>query len=467
MHQLPAELRNRIYALLFVRSTPIFMHNRDEFLPARRPSSAYHDTAIVPTAAVAPYTDEFFNNAYETERHVLGNAVEFKHHLGAGIAILRTNRQINHEAAGTLYSHNSFHFTRITCGLHLDHNDDLHPRAELYHQFNYVGKWLTEIGEQAKFVKIITIDADARCKYTTHCEALPILKHLWMYAEGNLLVQFVHTGRRMSEWCEHPEHENDTDLENDAREIERLQGFGSGDLMQTAVCSPAASLNSVLLLVGVKDDLKLAKYSISDRLLSSVTLSLDGTGLIQFGNDSRYASYCRFTLNHTGEIQAVPRSHALSLSQLPDSVRERIYILAFGSTGCIVFDLDANCVSGIPLHAFHVNRSMREDPVLLGAIHRERNITILSKQYQNNFKGILSIPIKKLLQVEDPFSVKKATFSRLLSKSPMELRLVVDASSTGNWTRAEAIIDAQDLVLLLHLRNVRDCVLSIEFLYAC
>jgi hypothetical protein len=103
---LPAELRNEIYGWLLKRDEPIIYIGRRE---AEEPR----------------FMPKFLENDEEVSQCTEEEAVALRtpsHDIGPSVAVLRTCRQMYHEAVGILYGANSFLVSSslVTHNLHMD-----------------------------------------------------------------------------------------------------------------------------------------------------------------------------------------------------------------------------------------------------------------------------------------------------------------------------------------------------------
>jgi hypothetical protein len=98
---------------------------------------------------------------------------EFDHGYTGYMSLLRTCRQLYHEAAGVLYGSNTFLFSCVPC-----------PRVdESYCPTNSAATWFDAIGSQILLVRRVLIDAesfrsdeDAPATMLTYLNILPILR---------------------------------------------------------------------------------------------------------------------------------------------------------------------------------------------------------------------------------------------------------------------------------------------------
>ncbi|KAJ4364116.1 hypothetical protein N0V83_009571 [Neocucurbitaria cava] len=134
---LPAETRNAIYGFLLLHEEPI---------------------SVVRSFDLASSSSDLHN---------------------FGVSILSTCRQIHYEASGIFYSRNIFQVSQ----------EDVKHRQYI----EEAAKWLTDIGRQARLVKLLLLELD-QGSFLWNCKTvklLPILLHLWKHEKTGLAVEFI------------------------------------------------------------------------------------------------------------------------------------------------------------------------------------------------------------------------------------------------------------------------------------
>ena len=148
---LPAELRNRIYEMLFKRDGLVLLHNTAAYypkLPVLQPNSSTNSLIM------GEFDSQFENN--------IAGRREFLY--DSQVALLLSCRQFYHESIGTLYGQNKFIFSRA---LHrYDHaagDRSLEYKNSEYQPLVYAPQWLSSIGSHISLLSEIFIDSDAFC----------------------------------------------------------------------------------------------------------------------------------------------------------------------------------------------------------------------------------------------------------------------------------------------------------------
>jgi hypothetical protein len=181
---------------------------------------------------------------YEAFDDETGTDEDFRHNFHEGITLLLSCRQLYHEAAGVLYSNNTFKISRV-----LDRHDDCDGYGlydhENYVQVAYAPRWLTSLGSQTALLKKVVIDVDAVCPSTCdfgirRMDILPLGRLLWTYPELRDIVTFGHSGRCLI----------DHDWDSDSEDEEQLPSTDRATL-----------LNNVLTSFVVDDALNIKRYA--------------------------------------------------------------------------------------------------------------------------------------------------------------------------------------------------------------
>ena len=340
--ELPAEMRNSIYELLFKNDTPVFLHNADAFFP-RAPDLDDYDDDGGPRCLCESCQYEGISH-YERDRSAWVAAMKndaedlkfleakFAQGLSDGLSVLRSCRQIWSEAAGVLYGHNTFAFSRHT-GRHDINYLTNRYRAwyapgfydnKRYNQLNYSARWMSSIGDHYRFLRKVVIDTDAMCP--SHCrwvadfDVLPLLRVMWAHPEARCEIVFESTGRVLSAHI------------HDASD-------------PTAV---SVDLNTLLHTLGKEDMLGLRHVS---RSLESVVIGFEQVGRSEWHFVKYKRSGLRFftILSKGAKVVWTPKKPIKSRADLPRSIRQIIArYVALGPEG-IVVDLTAQATHGLDL----------------------------------------------------------------------------------------------------------------------
>ncbi|KAG9188006.1 hypothetical protein G6011_01929 [Alternaria panax] len=135
---LPAEIRNQVYELLFERDEPVLLHNAKAYhaIPPQDP----HDTE-------AGYMTAAFDDEYENE---ISQGHFFIHDFHIVTPALVVCRQMYSEAVGYLYSNNTFMFSRPLYRHDVQNGDYdyVDHDNESYLVTDYVAQWLQSLGSQ-------------------------------------------------------------------------------------------------------------------------------------------------------------------------------------------------------------------------------------------------------------------------------------------------------------------------------
>ncbi|KAI4680404.1 uncharacterized protein J4E84_008052 [Alternaria hordeiaustralica] len=271
-------------------------------------------------------------------------------------AILRTCRQIYHEAVGLLYSRNAFRF---------QHNiqDDLF-KVKIISPINVCKRWIGDIGSCLPKLRTISINLnvpeipekyedwmfgrDVR-KYSRQAiDVLPLLDVFWNSDTRNTSVMF-----EMAEDDELDDYESDFEEEQ----------------------HDASSIANVLSELGKNDALDLQK---TRRLLKSVYLYTSGTrGRIAYrSTDWGGSMWHAFEMSMvTRRYQIVPRTSPLTMFDLSYRVQDTITRLALGDHE---FTYD-----------FHNGVTLGQQPGMLKVNSQLRNLVAPSFLRQSRFTLLL------------------------------------------------------------------------------
>jgi hypothetical protein len=376
---LPAEIRNLIYEHLFVREKPVLLHNVDVFYAkkpdlyvARNPRPTVFDSDIFewdePDALY--YADLYdCNKLNARERNaVAAFAEDFAHPFANILGLLRSCRQVHHEAVGVLYEQNTFTFTRassrhdrgypdgVDSGDFYDtFNDSLNRRPytrrtkddyfhdfKAYHQINYASQWPAAIGCQGGVVRKIIIELGSvcydGCNYSQKTfDILPLLRVIWSNAQPTCQVRFGCVGRRL-DWTLHAR------LFSTCQEQEHL----------TEHERSVKDWNNIMHAFGEEDILQLKRFR-SGRLLRSVEVTRsNSTGKVQYHDQTLR----NFEILDNGTMLAwSPREAKLAaLNSLSNHLQDRILLFASSSADNVTLDLDSHTAYGLDVQLLSAQR---------------------------------------------------------------------------------------------------------------
>ena len=255
-------------------------------------------------------------------------------------AILRTCRQIYHEAVGLLYSRNAFRFQ------HNIHDDFF--KVKIVSPIDVCKRWIDDIGSCLPRLRTININLDVpeipeeyeawmfgrdvRKNSRQPIDVLPLLDVFWNSDTRNTSVMF-----------EMAEDDDSDDYESDPEEQQH----------------DATSIANVLSELGKNDALDLQK---TRRLLRSVHLYTSGTrGIIAYRSTDYEGSMWRpFEMSMvTQRYQIVPRRSPLTMFDLPYEVKDAIVRLALGHYE-FTYDFHNGVTFGHQPGMLKVNSQLRE-----------------------------------------------------------------------------------------------------------
>ncbi|CAN9172883.1 unnamed protein product [Alternaria alternata] len=342
---LPAEIRNRIYELLFTRDEPVLLHN----------AKAYH--AISPQDSHHPHWSDLraaFDDAYDNE---INQGQFFVHDLQTVTPALLVCRQVYAEAVGYLYGNNTFMFSRPLYRHDCDNgDDDVEHNDKSYFVTNYVAQWLQSLGSQLKLLNEIRIDVGAFCPDSCDqgMQSIPILKlvrMLWRYPYLTDVVAFTQrkpTDREKNDFGRTKHSENEYDM----KYAERLQ--------------------EILIAIGVQDVLHMKRYAYTDLLVTDIDLESSlGFGYVDGPNLE-----LDFKKPNDGGIRWLKRSEIPSspLENLKMPFMRKIFSMVTFPAGQIVLDTDLRTVYGFNPVMFQLNRDLRNN--LLHELQMDTSVVI-------------------------------------------------------------------------------------------
>jgi hypothetical protein len=288
--ELPAEMRNMVYELLFKQESLILLHNVDAFFPKEIDSKDYHKPCEFYNCECGKCEQEnkkrscrYYHDlsAYADAESKDGKELEameeeFSYDLSEGLNLLRCCKQIHHEAVGVLYGLNTFAFTRTTsrhditlyAGGMEDEPEEVYDH-HAYNQISYAAHWLNSIGTHYPFLRKVIIDLDATC--LSECgdsswsrEVIPLVRVMWDHPEAQCQIVFGHTGRSFPKSFHEGLDENDVSAQD-------VVTTGSVDETHGKI-----DLNLVLDALGNRYNSDLRRFS---RFLESIDIfTHDGRG---------------------------------------------------------------------------------------------------------------------------------------------------------------------------------------------
>ncbi|KAF2124431.1 hypothetical protein P153DRAFT_401048 [Dothidotthia symphoricarpi CBS 119687] len=276
-----------------------------------------------------------------------------------GTAFLSTCHQINFEAAGILYSQNSFRVVQSDC---------------LEYPIQTAGDWLKSIGRQAGFVRkfLVEIEVDIHYGmpngYEVCANVLPILLHLWQ-----------HTGLKL--------------------ELSLTAPVGISHATLRDIEVGTSKLNKVFTCLTYSDVLGISRYKRFPHILSSINIVLNSTGrygAVHFkptGNRTD-CTFPRidFGISDSGEVQGIHHSSnpktfegIMASSHIRECLMEQIA----PPIREITLDLTNRGVSPQIPAIFMVNRDTRSE---LTDSHCPRTIraSMITKRLKTSFTSELS-----------------------------------------------------------------------------
>ena len=337
--KLPAEIRNMVYDVLYHRDEPVLLHDgtayREQLFHSLQDAQGIYENVEGEGIGLRRLP------AHNVENYVRDD--EFDHGYAGCMSLLRTCRQVYHEAAGTLYGSNKFLFSRVL-------DQECHG---LYDQTKSAVKWITSIGSQISLVSKILIDADALCPATCHMayghqDILPLLRIVWANPGSASKIVYAHTGRKLDD-AVHP--------------------HPMGNVQPNVFRIPIQVRNNLLQTLGYQDALDLKRYVRFERVLPSILVSNFTTettplsGWILYHSSDPRLTYQqvekRFDILAGGASVHVEPQSDVNFMALPWIAHEDIISYVCNSGKPVVFDLDKKVVNGLQMSLLSVNRRIR------------------------------------------------------------------------------------------------------------
>jgi hypothetical protein len=331
---LPPEIRNHIYELLLKRDEPVLLHD----------GKAYRESLYEKLREDAQEEDEkeyCEEPEFDVEQYVKDD--EFHHGFGESIGLLLSCRQIYHEAAGILFGHNTFLFSRV-----LDMDD---RRSVFYNQCRSAATWLERIGSQFALLSRVQIDADACCPRTCgfnhrsgHRHS-PFLFLIWANPSATCEITYVHTGRFLDRSLHYDDYDDEDERKD--QDVREHADF------------PTDVLNNLLVTLGKNDALNIKQHARYGRLLDNVVLE-DAAGVFSvFVTYHGHHQYYYSNVMDRGKKVEWKKEEGPPLLDLPLSAKFLIHTYACTSDEVVVFDLDSKKAPGLQLGLHGVNKQLR------------------------------------------------------------------------------------------------------------
>ncbi|KAH4935443.1 hypothetical protein HBI25_004650 [Parastagonospora nodorum] len=360
---LPAELRNNVYIWLFARDDPTIYTG-----PGRRDREP-------------DFFSKFNDNYDEMPSFTPEEGVCLRrpsHDLGPSVAMLRTCRQIFHEAVGVLYSGN-----KIIVSVNLN-NHNLFMR-----QFDDAREFLYSIGMQVAHVKEIEIDISPLCsafdcdrvddvEVEERIDLLPLARLKWYPPSSTCEFRLVNTGRALNH---------------------RVHGEFTGNSAHMSNIN-AQLLEDIVKAVGSIHALK--THGRFDRLIDRIELSLDlESGSVHYPITGPYHEVDKRTIipfeilrddqDRFHRLHWVSCVHTSDLHPLPPRVYRKVMCWVMNGGENIIFDLDCRNVYGLPFNILQVDRSMRSLALTCLPFYNQITIMMTKSLQRSNFDSWKSL----------------------------------------------------------------------------
>ena len=446
----PPELRNRIYELLFHRGKPVRLHDgkgyRERLLRTLvglpDPNWDSGDSASGADDEEEEVNLEQLACGINLELHTKDD--EFRHGFATCVTLLRTCRQVYHEAAGVLYGSNSFEFPGFW--------EDCGGRAYQNHHFQYASRWLSDIGSHFSLLSKISINIDVvgppywhHPLYTKRLDLLPFLKLVWANPDARCEIRFTQPDQ--------------------TPEAARSSG---NNTERTRVRVTALILNNLLVTLGKEDALAIKRYASFPRILSAVDIDArnsltEGRIEARVLHLTRHAAVrcepydnCFNVLDDGKNVQLVQcdtsRSHIL---QLPKAIQHIIYNYACTSDTDVIFDLDLDIAFGLPMNVLHLCKQIRANVMLPEWWIRNRvTIELNSEFLSTNFDNFTSL--QRWVKVRTFFDL----FNSNSVDNAAEIALIF--RNMENATLEDCKIDIKMLLLPLQRYSRTFCINPID-----
>ena len=322
---LPAEIRNTVYRILFTRDQPIEITDREE----QRNYPVWLEYIDITE-------DEELEERIEEEAAIY---TKWRgHDFDQGINLLRTCRQIYWEAIGTLYSANSFCVT-----------SPQHRHNWTLLQIKTVADFIESIGTHISLITKLSIDIDRLCPYTCADQAdvdlLPLVRILWSRPSIAPQISFT-TGL-----C--PIDPN-------------LHGW-SNDVSNQSIS--VARMNRILHMLSVADHLDLRRYGRFERLVREIRVCVytDTEARARnwvshgfFSSRDRQYDAREFDIDEVDGTLTWSSTPVRLLNDLPIEAYFRVVKNAYSVSRNINFHLQKHTGTGFQPNVFQLDRRSRE-----------------------------------------------------------------------------------------------------------
>jgi hypothetical protein len=129
-------------------------------------------------------------------------AQQFSLNLTKSITLLRTCRQVYHEAAPICYGYNTFIFTRLVAR-HSHHRYNNRNILNDYHPVNRASQWLKSIGSQYNLLRKVVIDISNFCSHwymdDDRINLRPLLQVVWDHPQAQCDISFGRVASLLAE----------------------------------------------------------------------------------------------------------------------------------------------------------------------------------------------------------------------------------------------------------------------------
>jgi hypothetical protein len=330
---LPPEIRNPIYEVLFKRDGEVLLHDAKAYREGLRQALGIEGACEYPGCG----GDVNHNVDVESDAGDQG----YRHGFEKYIALLRTCRQIHHEAAGVLYGSNTFRFPHVCIA-------GTRPQIP---PLEYPVRMLSSIGSHFQVLSKVSVDVQA-CHEgcTSLINMLPFLRLRWVHLKARCVIQFTDPVSALNE---------------------QSAQISPPGYRRRAV--PAYVLNNLLVSLGDRDMLDIKRYASYSRLIPEIHIRYiyeeyhrdiyeECHGAVCYSKVTGPTSIWR-DFNILDEGMNVewdrPDSKLGSLSRLPHNVCEIIYTYACTADTDVVFDLDARKCYGLSMNILHTCCGLR------------------------------------------------------------------------------------------------------------
>ena len=419
---LPAEIRNQIYELLFTREEPVLLHNAKAYHaipPQRIPDSSW------------PVTVEAFDEAYENE---ICQGQIFVHDFQTVTPALLLCRQVYAEAAGYLYGNNTFMFSRpLYCHDSRGYDEeDAEYDDDSYFVTNYVAQWLQNLGSQLKFLKEVRIDAGALCPERCYralgdVSILKLVRLLWEHPYLADVVAFTQrepTEREKDDCSEYNHFEEEDDMDR------------------------AGHLQRILIAISTQDVLDLKRYAFKGLLVDNIVLYSS----LMYGGVTGPNLIRHFSALEQEAVKWVEFGSSRDyLGRLPTLLQSKILRLVTFSADQIVLDLDSRSIRGLNPIGFHLSRKLR-DAVTFNSIPYDTSIVVrksisTTTSDSKNFAVVASELVSPTGR-NSGYSIFWGSFQEIFSSHP-SIVIVLDFDIATATSLKEIRINIKEVVPIL------------------